>query len=132
MPSEILPKIFLSNCFEVLLGGGCLCSPRAMFFSRYSVLSVLAYSLFSAGAERDVVVGVGPWQRKQGAAVEQEHLGVRGERKRAQLLPAAGQRTNPPVLLAVPCCFMCRLRLCEQGAAGGLSVVLPTKTPLSL
>lgn len=75
-----------------------------MFFSRYSVLSVLAYSLFSAGAERDVLVGVGPWQRKQGAAVEQEHLGVRGERgKRAQLLPAAGQRTNPPVLLAVPC-----------------------------
>lgn len=67
------------------------------------MLSGLAYSLFSAGAERAEVVGVGPWQSKQGAAVEQEHCGVRAERERAQLLPAAGRRTNPPVLLAAPC-----------------------------
>nr|XP_038023026.1 AP2-associated protein kinase 1 isoform X26 [Anas platyrhynchos] len=59
------------------------------------------------GAERDVVVGVGPWQRKQGAAVEQEHLGVRGERERelSSSLLLAREQTRL-------CCWLCHADSC--------------------
>lgn len=106
-PLRYCQKYFFPIVLRFCWGGGCLCSPRAMFFSRYSVLSVLAYSLFSAGAERDVVVGVGPWQRKQGAAVEQEHLGVRGERERelSSSLLLAREQTRL-------CCWLCHADSC--------------------
>lgn len=48
MPSEILPKIFLSNCFEVLLGGGVAfavpeqcSSPGTLYYQSWLILSSL-------------------------------------------------------------------------------------------
>lgn len=104
MPSEILPKIFLSNCFEVLLGGGLpLQSQSNVLLQVLCTISPGLFSLLCRSRER---CGGGCGSL---AAQARSSCGAgaprceRRERKRAQLLPAAGQRTNPPVLLAVPC-----------------------------